>query len=335
MNVFSVPEAATILLTNGAALVKTDEVRFQSAITRLVLELEDRFLELARASGKPSVMICDRGAMDGAAFTSPSAWQAMLDENQWTTIDLRDRRYDAVIHMVTAAEGAEKYYTKSNNKARTETPEAARAADHRLRDVWLGHPHLRIIDNSTGFEEKIRRVVSSICRAVGVPEPLETERKFLIRKITDFPVRSEEVEIEQFFLLSDDGSKRRVRRRGQNGAYTYTHTIKRHIKAGENIELERPINGREYLSNLANVDPKRQRILKNRRCFLWKNQYFELDHFITPRKGLLLLEVELDESDAKVDLPPFLDIEREVTGEKEYANWNIAKLPKEYSSKTR
>ena len=40
-------------------------------------------------------------------------------------VELRDN-YDAVIHMVTAAKGAEKYYTTENNKARTESiPESA------------------------------------------------------------------------------------------------------------------------------------------------------------------------------------------------------------------
>lgn len=38
---------------------------------------------------------------------------------------LRDRRYDAVIHMVTAADGAEKYYTLANNEARYEDAKTA------------------------------------------------------------------------------------------------------------------------------------------------------------------------------------------------------------------
>jgi hypothetical protein len=33
---------------------------------------------------------------------------------------LRDRRYDLVLHMVTAADGAEKFYNLSNNLARYE-----------------------------------------------------------------------------------------------------------------------------------------------------------------------------------------------------------------------
>jgi hypothetical protein len=38
-----------------------------------------------------------------------------------------------VIHLVTAAIGAEKYYTTENNAARTETKEEARALDIKVR----------------------------------------------------------------------------------------------------------------------------------------------------------------------------------------------------------
>jgi hypothetical protein len=41
-------------------------------------------------------------------------------------VQLRDRRYEAVIHMMTAAEGAEEFYTGENNEARYESLEEAR-----------------------------------------------------------------------------------------------------------------------------------------------------------------------------------------------------------------
>ena len=59
--------------------------------------------------------------MDGSAYTDDNVWQALLDETGWNHIQLRDRRYEAVIHMVTAADGAEKFYTDENNQARYET----------------------------------------------------------------------------------------------------------------------------------------------------------------------------------------------------------------------
>jgi len=46
-----------------------------------------------------------------------------------------------VLHLVTAADGAEKFYTLENNQARSETPEVARIVDRKTQMVWNGHPY--------------------------------------------------------------------------------------------------------------------------------------------------------------------------------------------------
>lgn len=55
------------------------------------------------------------------AYTDDNVWQAILDDTGWSTIQLRDRRYESVIHMVTCADGAANFYTDLNNEARYET----------------------------------------------------------------------------------------------------------------------------------------------------------------------------------------------------------------------
>jgi CYTH domain-containing protein len=138
------------------------------------------------------------------------------------------------------------------------------------------------------------------------------------------PVRYEEFDIEQTYLVGQDDWQARVRRRGQEGSYTYTHTLKRPVAAGQRVEIERQITGREYVALLAQADPTRRMIRKRRRMFLWANQYFEWDIFADPRRGLEMLGVEVDSLNYPVELPPFLQIEREVTGDSQYANHRIA-----------
>jgi hypothetical protein len=58
---------------------------------------------------------------------------------------LRDRRYEAVVHLVSAADGAEKFYSKENNEARYESVQEAVELDKRLINAWVGHPHFSII----------------------------------------------------------------------------------------------------------------------------------------------------------------------------------------------
>jgi hypothetical protein len=44
-----------------------------------------------------------------------------------------------VIHLKTAADGAEKYYDLASNEARYETASEAIATDHRIHNAWIGH----------------------------------------------------------------------------------------------------------------------------------------------------------------------------------------------------
>ncbi len=59
-------------------------------------------------------------------------------------VHLRDARYDHVVHMMTAAKGAEDFYQLDNNPARSEGLELARDLDARAANVSLtlkGFPH--------------------------------------------------------------------------------------------------------------------------------------------------------------------------------------------------
>ena len=329
-HVLLVPEVPTILITAGVdfrCMTPERLLRCESALLGLQMSLEDSFAHIAQTMDRDVVLLMDRGTMDVSAYLPPELWQALMDENGWTTVGLRDRRYDAVIHLVTAALGAEAFYTTANNAARKEMPDEARAIDLRLQQAWVGHPHLRAIDNSTDFAGKMRRVLQSVCAAVGAPEPVEIERKFLVRSAptTDWPVRAETSEIEQHYLRSKEGETSRVRKRGAHGCFAYTHTIKRPLCAGQRVEVERPVSAREYVALLADVDPSRRPIRKTRTCFLWNHQYFELDTFVEPRAGLRVLEVEFDCPDGPLTLPPFVEVDREVTGDPAYSNYALSR----------
>ena len=102
-----------------------------------------------------------RGIPDNKAYVSDEEFQSLLALFGKTEEEVR-RAYDAVIHMVTTADGAEESYTLSNNLARTETLEQARALDRRAQRAWEGHENLFVIDNSTGFDEKIQRAMDCI-----------------------------------------------------------------------------------------------------------------------------------------------------------------------------
>jgi AAA domain len=96
--------------------------------------MEDTFLEIAQMiTDKDVVVLIDRGLLDGSAYLTSENWQALLDDMGCNTVMLRDNRYDAVVHMVTAADGAEKFYASLSNEARYESVEEAIDKDKKLR----------------------------------------------------------------------------------------------------------------------------------------------------------------------------------------------------------
>ena len=151
--------------------------------------LEDIFIDIAINSDVKTVIICDRGVMDGSAYTDENLWQALLDETAWNTIQLRDRRYEAVIHMVTAADGAPEFYQGENNEARYETIDEAIALDRRLINAWVGHPHFSIISNKEGnFQRKVDKCVETVMKYIGLPTPTSFYKKFLLSAHGNFEV---------------------------------------------------------------------------------------------------------------------------------------------------
>lgn len=65
------------------------------------------------------VVLCDRGALDIGAYLFPHDWSATMTAAGVLPGDLL-RRYHMVVHLITAADGAESFYTKANNTARSE-----------------------------------------------------------------------------------------------------------------------------------------------------------------------------------------------------------------------
>ena len=160
--VYLLPEAATLFIEAGADfLTKDAELSYVTEKSKLEfqLQMERSMTQIAEASSKPALLICDRGTMDTAAYMPAEVWQRIKDDIGMTEKELRDKRYDAVLHICTAAKGAEDFYTLYNNKCRSESVEVARDVDDRILAVWKGHPVLHIIKAEICFEDKIQHVL--------------------------------------------------------------------------------------------------------------------------------------------------------------------------------
>ncbi len=329
--VLFVDETATQLSNGGAPWKYTrNNKEYQLQVTRLMLAKEQVFEAVARTFEAEKVLIvCDRGTLDNRAYMNEEEFRYVLDKLDTSEIELRDH-YDAVFHLVTAAKGAEKFYTHANNAARYETIEEAILSDEKLIDSWTGHPHLRIIDNRYDFKEKMLTLITEISAFLGEPRPLSTKRKYLIefpdiRELGRRP-NCQSVEILQAYLKSEiPGETIRIRQRGKDGNYIYFKTKKRNIEGGKRIELEERLTKNEYLELLMQADPAYRPIRKQRYCLSENGLYYNID--IYPQwTHQALMEIELYEGQEDVTFPEGIRVIREVTGEKEFTNPYIAKI---------
>ena len=327
--VLFVPETATELITGGVApWTCGTNADYQGCQLSLQIEKEKTFERAANTMPAEKVLIvCDRGTLDVKAYMSEVEFEYALSLINSNEVELRDS-YDAVFHLVTAAKGAQAFYTTANNPARKETPAEAAALDDRLIAAWTGHPHLRVIDNSSDFNGKINALISEITAFLGEPEPFEIERKFLIEYpdiqwLESFP-SCKRVEIIQTYLISPDGEECRVRQRGADGHYIYFKTSKKTLSGLKRIETERRLSKDEYLRLLMDSDTSCKQIRKTRYCLTYENQYFEIDVYPFWRDQAIL-EIELRSEDTPILFPKEINLIKEVTDDPSYKNSALAR----------
>ncbi|HYD93165.1 MAG TPA: AAA family ATPase [Candidatus Paceibacterota bacterium] len=324
VRVITVPEAARMLMSSGLIPAQVGWGAFQEAILRTQLAHEDTFRSLAsRYESGPTVMLCDRGAIDNRAYVSEEVFQNLLDHVGVKLTEVRDNRYDAVLHLLTAASGAEAHYVQDNE--RLESLEDARRLDQATQHAWVGHPHLRVIDNSTDFEGKKQRVLDEVLRILGLPVPLEIERKYIIERwvLKKLPAHAQMVEVEQYYLDgSGDAYQERIRRRTQHGCSVFYRTYKVKVGTGVNEEREWRITEEEF--NLERDTRALTRVCKNRWCFLYEHQYFELDDFSPMGRDLCLMELELTHEQQTPVFPDWMGKVIDVTDNPSYGNYALA-----------
>ncbi len=329
--VFTIPEVPTLYSTGGwNYLTPNRQLYYQGerAILETQLALENQFIKLAEVCTKPVLVVCDRGTMDISAYMKPEEWEEITAMAGTNSNELRER-YDAVLHLVSAADGAEQYYTTATNATRYEQANEeglriARELDKKVIKAWTGHPHLRVINNHDDFDNKLNRVLSEISKVVGLPQPVQEERVYKIEVTGEIPECTESL-ITQTYLVAEPGCEVRLRRREWSGGKVVNvHRSKKRISDTEVIETERQVDNNLYEQMLQQSDPYRQTIRKRRQSFIWKGQFFQIDTFLAPIDNLVMMETKGVSEQETVNFPPFVKVVEEVTGNSTYNNYNIA-----------
>ena len=181
----------------------------------------------------------------------------------------------------------------------------------RLRETWLG-------DRSSEFFAAVEAVRESLV-ATGVTD-VEIERKYLLSGLPPMMQGRAYREIDQGYIPGER-LQERVRRVRKDGEEWYVRTVK--VGSGiRRIELQDETDRKtfEVLWPLT----WGHRVTKRRYSVPAGRLVWEVDEF-TDRE-LVLAEVELPSEDVEPRLPDWIAayVEREVTGEPEYLNVNLA-----------
>ena len=303
--VFIVPEASTMFLNHGATFDDFANPKcpwaFQQFIIRTQISLEDSMENYARATGENCIILCDRGCMDGAAYMKEEDFEALLVDVGIDMVTARDIRYNAVFHLVTAADGAADFYTLSNNAARNESVEEAVVLDRKTQQCWAGHPHHIIIGNEgVNFDQKLQQLVGRIASFVGLPSHTkEQSHKYILHAVPDFSdvENVQEFMIEKVILANDPNSGdvlnsmsgssyplmyRFIRKRTQGSMHAYGMTSVYQQDDGKELELKQIIAPRVYRQMLGLADPNRHKIIQKRSYFLWEKQSLYVNEYIAP-----------------------------------------------------
>eukprot|EP00930_Biecheleria_cincta_P039133 TRINITY_DN26920_c0_g1_i1.p1 TRINITY_DN26920_c0_g1~~TRINITY_DN26920_c0_g1_i1.p1 ORF type:complete len:348 (+),score=45.23 TRINITY_DN26920_c0_g1_i1:46-1044(+) len=223
-NVISCPEIATVIFNSGYTFDPSNKLTFQTAVASLQLQLERQMITLAESTGVPTILVVDRGMMDNKAFLSKDEWQKVIselkqrmpsDHGKVIDEDYLLNRYDVVIHLTTTAEldpdgdplrdskGNLIYrYGRTTDDSghvviRHEKPQAARAQDDRIREVWARHKRHHVVRNRGTFEDKIRDAVDIVMEVAEELHPQKLDNKTLRRRIRELSRQVERLEAAQ------------------------------------------------------------------------------------------------------------------------------------------
>ena len=345
--VYSLPEVATLTITSGVNIIPTnykpeDHKHLTKLICKHQMNLESYFEKIARLQKKDVIIICDRGVMDNFAYCSKENKKYIITKSGWTYNYICNDRYDLIIHLVTAAIGAEKYYTLENNEARYETAEQARDIDGKIAKQWIGHPNITLINNNgQGFNAKMERVMNCIANEVGKKMPMFYKKYLLKEKPTfDFLKKNFEKVYEYVdtitFLLTNEKNRVKwlVRRQYEGNNFPTYFAVDRILaeKHEDRIETHQTISERVYFEFLDQQIPSNSQFKRETFTFLIHHLKDYLICFVENvivdgKDNVSILRIKRDNKDLKSDyVPKILKVGEEITENPKYFSINLSKL---------
>lgn len=150
-----IPEVASIIFSSGPFVFPEMNIDEQWNFQKVVISLQKSMEESFGFLSSFSLMICERGMLDGAAYM-PGGLPVFCGHFNLIPSQVFSR-YDTIFHLESIAVGKpDLYQREANNKFRYEDLKQAQQHEHANRVVWQDHPNYKFISCDKGLKEKFR-----------------------------------------------------------------------------------------------------------------------------------------------------------------------------------
>jgi hypothetical protein len=206
------------------------------------------------------------------------------------------------------------------------------------RDAWLGHPAFKIVGNENDFKTKINNASKFFCDYLKQPSPHANSVRYFVRMSDFIPkdLKITEVTLESHYILlrQDSVPEEKVstdyvlRKRTQNETSSYSLSAMTIDELGkEIITTTKVLRKQDFDLMLMQADPTKLPVIRLRKSFAWKLQYFELDFWNGEnvanngsswlkvrdiKSDCAIMNVDVDDP-SKIVFPPFVEVLEDIT----------------------
>lgn len=315
--VLVVDETASYLINMGLRPFGTNQIPmidFQELVMKFQLGKENvikRAIDFLK--DEKVIVIYDRGALDNRAYINEEEFNEVLSRlNDETSIQELMDRYDLIINLVSRKD----FYTRDNNKARSEDADLALELGKKTLNAWLGHKNIKIVLPKDELENKIKEVLNIINEELN-ERKIKHQEKYLVTIDDKLLIDRPKKEIYQTYLSSPKDIEKRLRKVVFNDKTSYIYTVYKVLEDNKKrLVSEESVDKKTYEKLLEFKDETRKTIHKIRYYFALDGKYFQLDKYDDDTE---ILEVNIFE-DEKVDIPSIFEVHKKVTNDESFTN---------------
>lgn len=165
-DVYIIPEATTFVRNGGCQMTKRfGNVAWEEFIKQVLavqVQMEDSFLQCARSTGNPSVLIFESAIIDLSVCVELGVWENLVAELSLSHEDVL-KRYDLVLRFAVRGEqDCNGQHTDLRATPLSPSHAPVLEDDSRIAKAWRKHPNVCIFDVNCSIPDMVQQATDAI-----------------------------------------------------------------------------------------------------------------------------------------------------------------------------